>query len=166
MTTRHQLLCDVCIAAALLAATGSVFAAERIDPANDRPEADLSAQPRVGKASFYAAFFGGRKMADGTPMDLAGDNAASRTLPLGTRARVTNLKTGQSAIVTIRDRGPYVHGRIVDLSPATAQQIGITPKMGLAMVEVAPIRVPLPNGSARFGDSSRMAAAAGPTRAE
>ena len=158
----------VFVAAALLATGGSALAGERIDPATDRPKADLSAQPRVGKASFYADFFGGRKMADGTPMDLNGDNAASRTLPLGTRARVTNLKTGQSALVTIRDRGPYVHGRIVDLSPATARQIGITPKMGLAMVEVTPIRVPLPNGTVRWGDESRMAAAgvAGETRAE
>jgi rare lipoprotein A len=168
MKTQQHWRRAVCMAAALLATSGSVLAGERIDPATDRPKADLSAQPRVGKASFYADFFGGRKMADGTPMDLNGDNAASRTLPLGTRARVTNLKTGQSALVTIRDRGPYVHGRIVDLSPATARQIGITPKMGLAMVEVAPIRVPLPNGTVRWGDESRMAAAgvAGETRAE
>lgn len=81
-------------------------------------------------------------MADGTRMDPRGDNAASRTLPLGTRARVTNLQTGQSAVVTIRDRGPYVRGRIVDLSPATARLVGITPKDGLAQVEVAPIELP------------------------
>jgi rare lipoprotein A len=163
MTTRQNWRRGACIAGACLAACGAALAAERIDPATDRPKADVSAQPRVGKASFYADFFGGRKMADGTPMDLNGDNAASRTLPLGTRARVTNLKTGQSAIVTIRDRGPYVHGRIVDLSPATARQIGITPKLGLAMVEVAPIRVPLPNGGVRWGDSSTVAAAGGGT---
>ena len=78
-------------------------------------------------------------MADGTRMDPHGDNAASRTLPLGTRARVTNLQTGQSTLVTIRDRGPYVRGRIVDLSPATARMVGITPKTGLAKVEVTPI---------------------------
>ncbi len=130
-----------------------------IDPATDKPKPDLSAKPRTGKASFYAKFFGGRTMADGTPMRLDGDNAASRTLPLGTVARVTNLSTGQSAVVTIRDRGPYVHGRIVDLSPATAQQIGITPKMGLAMVEVAPIKVPLPKGGVRWGDVAEVARA-------
>ena len=61
--------------------------------------------------------------------------------------------------MTIRDRGPYVHGRIVDLSPATAQQIGITPKMGLAMVEVAPIKVPLPKGGVRWGDAAAVARA-------
>jgi rare lipoprotein A len=157
----------LCITAGLVGAMATPFAAERIDPANDKPQADLSAQPRTGKASFYATFFGGRKMADGTPMKLDGDNAASRTLPLGTVARVTNLSNGQSAVVTIRDRGPYVQGRIVDLSPGTAQQIGITPKMGLARVEVTPISVPLPNGGVRWGDVGRVAAAgASQTRAQ
>lgn len=143
-------------------------AQERIDVATDKPTPDLSGRARTGIASFYADVFFGRKMADGTPMDPRGDNAASRTLPLGTRARVTNLKTGQTAVVTIQDRGPYVKGRIVDLSPATARAIGITPEMGLAKVEVAPIRVPLPGGGVRFGDSNRMASAAGEgdTRAE
>jgi len=101
--------------------------------------AATEAAAETGVASFYAKRFAGRTMADGTPMDPHGDNAASRTLPLGTRARVTNLQTGQSALVTIRDRGPYVKGRIVDLSPATARLVGITPKAGLAKVEVTPI---------------------------
>lgn len=94
-----------------------------------------------GKASFYADRFAGRTMADGTPMRPQGDNAASKTLPLGTTALVTNLETGQSAKVTIRDRGPYVKGRIVDLSPSTAQEIGIDRKQGVAMVQVTPIEV-------------------------
>ena len=76
-----------------------------------------------------------------------GDNAASITLPLGTTALVTNLKTGRTAIVTIRDRGPYVKGRIVDLSPATARKIGIGSREGLAPVEVTPIEVPLGDGT-------------------
>jgi rare lipoprotein A len=101
--------------------------------------AATDAAAQRGVASFYANRFAGRTMADGTPMDPHGDNAASRTLPLGTRARVTNLQTGQSALVTIRDRGPYVKGRIVDLSPATARLVGITPKAGLAKVEVTPV---------------------------
>ena len=86
-------------------------------------------------------------MADGTPMRPQGDNAASKTLPLGTKALVTNLETGRAAVVTIRDRGPYVTGRIVDLSPATARKIGLDRKEGLAKVEVAPIEVPLEDGS-------------------
>ena len=82
-------------------------------------------------------------MADGSPMRPEGDNAASKTLPLGTTARVTNLDTGRSAIVTIQDRGPYVAGRIVDLSPATAKKIGIERSQGVARVEVTPLEVPL-----------------------
>ena len=115
---------------------------------------DHSGKKRVGKASFYAGFFAGRKMADGNRIDPHDDNAASKTLPLGTKARVTNLETGQSAVVTIQDRGPYVPGRIVDLSPSTARQIGITPKIGVAPVEVAPIEVPLADGSTKTGDGA------------
>jgi rare lipoprotein A len=112
---------------------------------------DLSGQERVGKASFYAKQFAGKPMADGRRMDPEGANAASKTLPLGTTAKVTNLETGQSAVVTIQDRGPYVPGRIVDLSPATARQIGITPRKGVAPVAVAPIKVPQPDGGIKLG---------------
>jgi rare lipoprotein A len=93
-------------------------------------------------------------MADGVPMDPEGDNAASRTLPLGTTAKVTNVETGKTAIVTIEDRGPYVDGRLVDLSPATAAKIGITPRQGIAKVVVAPIAVPLPDGKVKVGTAA------------
>jgi rare lipoprotein A len=114
-------------------------------------ERDFSARKQVGKASFYAKEFAGRPMADGAPMDPAGDNAASKTLPLGTTAKVTNLETGKSAVVTIQDRGPYVPGRIVDLSPATARQIGISQRKGVARVVVAPIAVPQRDGNVKLG---------------
>jgi rare lipoprotein A len=117
-----------------------------------KPQLDRSGKKRVGKASFYARMFAGRKMADGTPMRPTGNNAASRTLPLGTTAKVTNLETGKMAVVTIRDRGPYVEGRIVDLSPATAREIGLDHKTGVTKVEVAPITVPMPNGELKIGD--------------
>jgi rare lipoprotein A len=112
---------------------------------------DLSGRARTGKASFYAKQFTGRKMADGNRMDPYADNAASKTLPLGTTAKVTNLETGLRAEVTIEDRGPYVKGRIVDLSPKTAGEIGIDRHKGIAKVVVAPIAVPLPNGAVRRG---------------
>jgi rare lipoprotein A len=115
------------------------------------PQLDRSGKRRIGKASFYARMFAGRKMANGNRMNPQNNNAASRTLPLGTIAKVTNLKTGKSAVVTIQDRGPYVAGRIVDLSPATAQEIGITPREGVTKVEVAPITVPQPDGSVKLG---------------
>jgi rare lipoprotein A len=119
-----------------------------------RPVLDRSGKKRVGTASVYAHRFVGRKMADGTRMAADDDNAASKTLPLGTTAKVTNLKTGQTATVTIQDRGPYVKGRIVDLSPATAEQLGITRKDGIAKVEVQPITVPPPEAQAKSRSAS------------
>jgi rare lipoprotein A len=116
-----------------------------------RPSIDRSGRARVGVASFYADRFAGRTMADGVRMDPQGENAASRTLPLGTTAKVTNLVTGKSAVVTIEDRGPYAKGRIVDLSPSTARRIGITQRLGVARVVVAPIAVPLADGSLKPG---------------
>ena len=128
--------------------------AQRLSPQVKAP-IDRTGKKRVGKASFYAHMFAGRKMADGKQMDPQNDNAASRTLPLGTTAKVTNLETGKSAFVTIQDRGPYVDGRIVDLSPATAQEIGISHRQGVARVEVSPLAVPLPNGGIKLGDAGQ-----------
>jgi rare lipoprotein A len=130
-----------------------VAAAGRVVPGR----ADLSGYARLGKASFYARRFANRMMADGRKMDPLGDNAASRTLPLGTRARIINVRTGQSAVVAIEDRGPYVRGRIVDLSPATASKIGLTRRIGVADVKVAPIAVQLPDGSIKPGSGWRKA---------
>ena len=103
-------------------------------------------------------------MANGAPMNPRGNNAASRTLPLGTVAKVTNVATGKSAIIRIADRGPYIKGRIVDLSPATAHKIGITKRIGVAKVVVAPMAVPLPDGRVKLPpqpsdrrESSRLA---------
>jgi rare lipoprotein A len=133
------------------ASTARHRAAPVHEPVVAKPTLDRSGDRRLGKASFYARMFSGRKMADGTPMEPQSNNAASKTLPLGTTAKVTNLETGQSAVVTIRDRGPYIQGRIVDLSPSTAKQIGIDHKKGVARVEVAPILVPLPDGRLKLG---------------
>lgn len=99
-------------------------------------------KPQVGKASVYSKKFANRKMANGRRMDPNDDNAAHKTLPLGTRALVKNLENGRSAVVTIEDRGPHVPGRIVDLSPATAEEIGLERRKGLAKVEVVPLEVP------------------------
>jgi rare lipoprotein A len=117
----------------------------------DKSTADLSGHKRVGKASIYAKRFAGRKMADGERMQIDGDNAASKTLPIGTTAKVTNIETGASAVVKIEDRGPHVKGRIVDLSPSTAHKIGIDSKDGVGKVSVEPIEVPLPNGELKAG---------------
>ena len=123
----------------------------RLSP-EGRPQLDRTGHKRFGKASIYAPMFAGRKMADGTRMRPTSNNAASRTLPLGTTAKVTNLETGKTAVVTIHDRGPYVAGRIVDLSPATARDIGLDRRTGITRVEVAPIVIPMPNGNIKLGD--------------
>jgi rare lipoprotein A (peptidoglycan hydrolase) len=128
-----------------------------VAPHEDKSEKlppDTTGHKRVGKASVYAKRFAGHKMADGSPMKPQADNAASKTLPLGTTAKVTNVETGESAVVKIEDRGPYVKGRIVDLSPATAEKIGIEPKEGVAKVSVVPIAVPLPNGEVKPGEAA------------
>lgn len=109
---------------------------------------DHSGKPRTGKASYYGKKFHGKKMADGTPMDPNSNIAASRTLPLGTKAEVTNLENGKSEIVEIRDRGPYVDGRIVDLTPKTAEKLDMK-KDGVATVKVKPLEVPQPDGTVK-----------------
>lgn len=98
----------------------------------------VSSDHHVGYASFYANYFSGRKMADGTPMRPESDNAASLTLPLGSKAMVTNLLNGRTALVTIRDRGPFIKGRIIDVSPSTAKLLGIL-HIGVAKVAVIPL---------------------------
>jgi rare lipoprotein A len=95
-------------------------------------------------------------MSDGTRMRPESNNAASLTLPLGTTARVTNLQTGRSALVTIKDRGPYVRGRIIDLSPATAQRIGLERKQGVTKVEVVPLTLPLADGTIKIVANMRV----------
>jgi len=78
-----------------------------------------------GEASWYGPGFHGRKTASGERFNQHGLTAAHRKLPLGTKARVTNLDNGKSVEVKINDRGPYVRGRIIDLSKAAAERLGM-----------------------------------------
>ena len=125
---------------------------QRLSP-SQKPVLDRSGKKKKGKASYYARSFNGRKMADGTPMNPRSNIAASRTLPLGTKARVTNLENEQSAEVEVRDRGPYIAGRIIDLTPKTAGELGFK-KKGVVPVEVAPIEVPQVDGSIMPGEGA------------
>lgn len=104
------------------------------------------AKRQYGKASYYGRNFAGKKMADGTPMNPNSNVAASKTLPLGTKAEVTNLETGKSTVVEIRDRGPYVKDRVIDLSPKAAEKLDMKQE-GVAPVEVTPIEIPPPRGT-------------------
>lgn len=112
---------------------------------------DPSGRKQVGKASVYSGRFSGRHMADGKRFHPTGIAAASRTLPIGTVAKVTNTQTGKTALVRVEDRGPFVDGRTMDISRATANQIGITRHDGVAPVEVAPVAVPQGNGTVKVG---------------
>jgi len=76
-----------------------------------------------GPASWYGPGFAGRKTASGVRFNPNGLTAAHRTLPLGTRVRVTNLHNGRSVLVTINDRGPYVGRRVLDLSHGAAREL-------------------------------------------
>jgi rare lipoprotein A len=144
------------VASTIALSPGPASAAPRPEHVSGLGKPDLSARKRLGVASYYARQFFGKRMADGAPMNPRGVNAASRTLPLGTVAKVTNVDTGKSAIVKIEDRGPYIKGRIVDLSPATASQIGLTRKKGVANVVVEPLSVPLPDGTIRVAAAGPM----------
>ena len=78
-----------------------------------------------GEASWYGPGFHGRKTASGEPFNQHRLTAAHRKLPLGTKAMVTNLDNGKTVEVKINDRGPYVRGRIIDLSKAAAERLGM-----------------------------------------
>jgi rare lipoprotein A len=78
----------------------------------------------VGMASWYGSDFHGKKTATGERYNMYGLSAAHKTLPLGTKVRVTNLSNGRSVYLTINDRGPFVRGRILDLSYGAAQKLG------------------------------------------
>jgi rare lipoprotein A len=88
-----------------------------------------------GIASMYSTHFVGRTTASGEVFDSRGLTAAHRKLPFGTRLVVTNKRNGRSVIVTVNDRGPHRKGRIIDLSPAAAQLIGMK-TAGLVPVEI------------------------------
>ena len=85
----------------------------------------VAAGVQEGEASYYADSLNGNTTASGERYDKNALSAAHRTLAFGTKVRVTYLKTGQSVVVVINDRGPYAKNRIIDLSSAAAKQIGL-----------------------------------------
>jgi rare lipoprotein A len=101
----------------------------------------------IGEASWYGPGFNGKKTANGETFDDSKFTAAHKTLPLGSKARVTNIDTGGFVEVEINDRGPYVNGRIIDLSHAAAKALGII-DAGIAIV-----RVELLSGSPKSADA-------------
>lgn len=103
-----------------------------------------------GKASYYSNGLHGRRMSNGERYDRNAFTCAHRTLPFGTRLRITNPRNGKSVIVRVTDRGPFVRGRVVDLSYAAARELG-TLASGVAYVKVELVRketeIPFPSES-------------------
>jgi rare lipoprotein A len=91
---------------------------------------------QTGKASYYADKFNGRKTASGEKFRNSKLTAAHKTLPFGTKVKVTNLSNGKSVKVKINDRGPFVAGRIIDLSKKAARKIDIF-KVGVGDVKIS-----------------------------
>ncbi len=94
-----------------------------------------------GLASWYGPKFHGKRTASGEIFNMYSMTAAHRTLPLGTYVRVKNLKNGRTVIVKINDRGPFVKGRIIDLSYEAARRLGMI-KDGVVPVEITVIGTP------------------------
>ena len=90
---------------------------------------------QTGEASWYGADFHGKPTASGEPYDMWAHTAAHRELPFGSRVRVTLLATGATTEVRINDRGPFAHGRIIDLSRAAARDLGLD-RTGVGRVRI------------------------------
>ena len=101
----------------------------------------VQAKVQHGTASFYHDKFNGRKTANGEVFNNKNMTAAHRTLPIGSKVRVTNLKNHKSVVVRINDRGPYVKRRILDLSKAGAKKLDME-KTGIATVKVEILEKP------------------------
>ncbi len=110
------------------------------------PPVSPAVYEETGIASWYGHPYHGRASASGEIYDMETLTAAHRTLPFGTMVRVQNLENGREVDVRINDRGPFVEGRIIDLSHAAAQQIGMlgpgTAKVRLRVVSLPSVTVP------------------------
>jgi len=107
-------------------------------PARAASYSDDYPPSKAGHASFYGSEFAGRRTASGERFDPNALTAAHRTLPLGTKVRVTNLHNGRSVLVTITDRGPFIRNREIDLSAGAARELKMVNR-GVAQVLIQPL---------------------------
>ena len=114
----------------------------------------------TGLASWYGAPYHNRRGSNGQVYDMNAMTAAHRTLPLGSIVRVTNLKTGHSGLVRITDRGPFIPGRVLDLSLAAAKKVDVW-QPGVATVRIEVMETPAPLTQ---GDVGRCRSAPSTTR--
>jgi len=118
-----------------------------------QPIPDAEGFRQRGTASWYGKKFHGRKTSNGETYDMYGVSAAHKTLPFGTVVRVHNLRNGRKLDIRINDRGPFVRGRIIDLSYGAANKLGVVGP-GTAPVEIVALAAPTrmvrqPGGQAR-----------------
>lgn len=111
------------------------FAHERYLANSNSGSISKFAYDNIGIASWYGKRFHGRKTANGERYDMFALTAAHRRLPLGTILRVTNLANNRHVIVKVNDRGPYIRGRIIDLSVAAATELRMVTK-GVSKVKI------------------------------
>ena len=117
-------------------------------PGSTTPAASRSAATVLrGRASWYGAYFQGRKTTSGERFNRFKYTCAHKTLPFGTRLRVTNVKNGKSVVVRVSDRGPYRHQRIIDLSEIAARPLGLV-ECGAATVVAEVVAPDTPLGPA------------------
>ncbi len=128
----------------LVAALAAGCSAQPARPLSAVPKAARTGSGHLTLASWYGPGFDGRRTSSGEVFREDRLTAASRTLPLGSQVRVTNLNNGRAVVVRINDRGPYVHGRGIDLSEGAAQHIGLTHK-GVARVRLTSLDEPPPS---------------------
>jgi rare lipoprotein A len=127
MSSRHPLL--VLATSLLLGISAQVMAAQ-------------PGQVLTGVASYYHDSLHGNQTASGKRYNKNALSAAHKSLPFGTRVRVTEVNSGRSVVLEVNDRGPFVKGRIIDLSRRAAKELGIIRK-GIAKVKVEVLRVPI-----------------------
>jgi rare lipoprotein A len=103
----------------------------------------LAASSQFGVASWYGPGFQGRPTASGPPFNMNAMTCAHRELPLGTRVRVTDLVNSRTVVLKVNDRGPYVGGRVLDVSRAAAEYLGFR-NAGVAPVRIEIVSYPRP----------------------
>jgi rare lipoprotein A len=116
----------------------AVFAMVGIAASPDRRKGGAPFPIVFGNASWYGWWHEGRLTASGVRFHASVESAASVVLPLGTWVRITNLENGRFAVVKVTDRGPYIRGRVIDVSWATAVELGML-KAGIVRVKVEPM---------------------------
>ena len=125
----------LCLAAGIVTVTLVAAGCATTKPSRPAAAAPAPGTRIVGLASWYGQKHQGRATASGEAFDMNKLTAAHRTLPFGTRLRVTNVETGRSVVVRVNDRGPWANDRVLDVSLAAARTLGMVGD-GVARVEI------------------------------